>query len=774
MTPQGTEAALSPMHKLIQGGTFGIDLPGITLTGGRPSVTVLLGPDERESAVSLTSPHTVNTCEIQTPLGPAEERRCTWHDPHGYAFTWIVRALRNVAGVTLQGIVHNRTDESVRLREITLCATGDEGLVCEGRPEDWWLSTVEYSQRIGNLATVLPSINKDTECFWAGFGLPVPFALPDDERSTDGHWRTFRDALTLFPVTGNAGLVVGAVGPAEAFVSFHCHVNAGRMRLHVISEMDDVVVGPGEFRQSEEVLVLAGEYRTSMERLFGWIADTHGRRTHHRPPVGWCSWYDKMQDVTARDVQDLLDAAEANRDRLPLDVIQIDDGFQRQVGDWACNDKFAEGWEPIVSRIRALGAMPGIWLAPLAVHDSLGFLERHPDWFQRNAAGELQGEASNWGPKSHWLDPTHPEVQQFIRAMIRQARKDGFTYFKIDFNTIEGRLWDAKKTRLQAHRDLYRLYREEIGEDGYLLACSQAQSTRGVVGMADAVRIGMDSGPVWHGPNPCCIAECIRAVGQTALENGHLFINDPDVSYTLPRGGLNDDEQRTWHSMVGLLGGLVFISEPMKHPEYAASARMLEILTPPAPERGWSMRGGWDGTHQQFGFVAERPWGRFASVLLHNAQDDQADLALDMRDLSALGEVFHAWSFWDGQYLGVVGKDFTARHVAPHAPMLLRLTPGARDDAPVLVGSDLHISMGAAEIAEMAMTPKQLTITMTDAGAREGNLYLYSQQPLVLVEATGCHAELVPCADASLWRVQLDERQRGVMQILRLCIERDM
>lgn len=59
-----------------------------------------------------------------------------------------------------------------------------------------------------------------------------------------------------------------------------------------------------------------------------------------------------------------------NTDQLPLQLFQIDDGYQRAWGDWLTLDagKFpTKSMRDLVELIRAQGLRPGLWLAPVAV-----------------------------------------------------------------------------------------------------------------------------------------------------------------------------------------------------------------------------------------------------------------------------------------------------------------------------------------------------------------------------------------------------------------------
>ena len=216
--------------------------------------------------------------------------------------------------------------------------------------------------------------------------------------------------------------------------------------------------------------------------------------------------------------------------------------------------------------------------------DALGLFREHPDWFQKGMDGKVLGTAD----EEQYLDPTHPGARKFIRAMVRNARAEGFRYFKIDYNQVDHncRYFNPKKTRFEAFRDLYTLYREEMG-DSYLLACADYE--RATFGLADASRTGWDSRAYWDfapGKPPICILEAIRCLGQTSALNQVLLANDPDVTYLKPRDTLTEEELCTWHGFVGLLGGTMMISEPLQNPAYAERARLMEIMMPPAQGSG--------------------------------------------------------------------------------------------------------------------------------------------------------------------------------------------
>ncbi len=691
---------------------------GFRFQSGSPGVLIVTEKDGPPVALVPQGEPVVSDENCQTPAGPAAARTFRWEDARGYSVSWTLSRLENMAAVTMRMTFENRSGAPVNLREFQLCRSIGTAVGLDGKLDGWFVSTLDSHDSADG-----------------GFN---PSAV-----LKAGAKHQYLDTMTLYRGVGIQGLLMGAVGPAVSDVRFHCEVTSSGIDLMISSEMNDVVVDPGETRCSEEVAVMAEPFDAATPALFKWLAATHGSRTARGPLGGWCSWYGRGKAIDSAFIDGVCDDVRANRDHLPLDLIQIDDGWEKAYGDWQADPaKFPDGMKATADRIRAAGTLPGIWLCP--VRTSLN--GRHPD-----------------GTANEYQDASHPAVQAFVRKMLLDRVAEGFLYFKLDFLWIKNlqTRYDRKKTRLEIAREIYRIYRESIGEDAYLDACVGGLN-RACFGYADAARIGTDTSrslkQLYKG---VCMADIINATGTNAWANGILFANDPDVTYLTFR---NDDLSRVWHSYVGLLGGMTLTSENL--PKLDAEARRnFEVLLPPTPDKGRAFDGQTDPWHRRFGFVASRPWGNFASVLLWNPEGKPADVSLAGVPLERLGENFHVWSFWDGKYLGVSDGRFALKSLPSHASALLRLTPVT--DGPVLVGSTLHIGMGSAELKELRTERNSVTIDLTDAGAREGKLFIFSHEALSLVSAQGCKAA-VESAGENLWCVTLAGRQRGTPNILNL------
>ena len=737
------EAQIDPLLPLtVKNATVSFQSNTLQFRSGPPAVQLALGTSGTNSLeLAPSGEGSVSKAECQTPMGPAEAQTWKWQDPRGYAFTWTVARLAKSPGFTMKMTFSNQSRETVRLRKMSLCTKGSGTLRVTGVPADWFLSTVDSHDS-------------------ASGGMH-----PSGDLATDSA-RSFRDMLTLYSERGAKGLVMGAVGPAESDILIECAVKGGKVAVQVDSEMSDIVVDPGESRRSEEVLVLAAPYETAVTNLYRWIAATHGARTKRGPIYGWCSWYTKFTNVNEKNIDGALGAIAAYRDRMPMQVFQLDDGWQRCYGDWTADPKkFPNGMKPIAEKIAAAGMMPGIWMC--LVRSSTNGV--HPD-----------------GKPDEYLDPTFPATREFIKKTLHERYAEGFRYFKLDFNWARWKdRYNQKLTRLQVQRELFKLYRECIGEDAYLCACVGGFH-RGCLGYADSSRIGTDSGPRWKPMyTGCSMADLFNAIGSMALTEGILFAADPDCTYTVPekydrqsmgRGKFEatpylPNAVRAWHAYVGLLGSVIQTSDSFDLPPWNndAAVRMMEILYPAAPEKGRAFDGQTDPWHRQFGLTASRSWGNFVSAIFFNPQEDAANVPIKGVPVASLGRRFHVWSFWDERYLGTADETYVATGVPACGGVLLRLTEFAKEtDVPVLIGSNLHISMGAAEIQSITRKADRIQITLTDAGARAGALFFHSPKPLSVANATGCTVKTVEAAGGNVWKVSLEGRRRGQTQSIEL------
>ncbi len=74
-------------------------------------------------------------------------------------------------------------------------------------------------------------------------------------------------------------------------------------------------------------------------------------------PAGWCSWYTYWNQVTAQDILDNL--AVIDEHDLGIEVVQVDDGYQKDIGDWLDGRPGFGDLDEVARRIADTGRTPG-------------------------------------------------------------------------------------------------------------------------------------------------------------------------------------------------------------------------------------------------------------------------------------------------------------------------------------------------------------------------------------------------------------------------------
>lgn len=149
----------------------------------------------------------------------------------------------------------------------------------------------------------------------------------------------------------------------------------------------------------------------------------------------WCAWgYERNFNV------DQITATLPKAKSMGLDWAVLDDGWQRAEGDWRLDPvKFPRGdadMTAFVTRIRAAGMRPRLWLAPLAVDPGTPLLRDHGDMLLLDRTGAPQ--------KVTWWDaftmcPAYQPVIDYHRAIVRKIIGEwGYEGLKLDGQHLNG------------------------------------------------------------------------------------------------------------------------------------------------------------------------------------------------------------------------------------------------------------------------------------------------------------------------------------------------
>lgn len=183
-------------------------------------------------------------------------------------------------------------------------------------------------------------------------------------------------------------------------------------------------------------------------------------------------------------------------DNKPFQV--VDDCWQikKCCGPWVANRKFKD-MKKLADEIKEIGARPGIWVRLLRNKDRA---------IKRNWRIKRKG-------RRYYLDPTHPEVQRYIRNDVERIRDWGYELIKHDFSTADlfgnyggdltfgitnvdrWHFYDKTKTNAEIVLDFYRLIKDAAG-DMYIIGCNTVSHLS--AGLVHISRTGDDtSGVEW-------------------------------------------------------------------------------------------------------------------------------------------------------------------------------------------------------------------------------------------------------------------------------------
>jgi signal transduction histidine kinase len=345
----------------------------------------------------------------------------------------------------------------------------------------------------------------------------------------------------------------------------------------------------------------------------------------------------------------------------------------------------------------------------------------------------------------------------------------GLSYFKVFYPPGQAKS-DGRRTAFEVYRQDWAAIRRAAGEKTYLLFCDY-EPNRAAIGLVDASRVGPDA-------DREKVRAAIPAVLRAFPLHDRWFTMDGDTCYTgtdianISQVDGSWPLVRTWLSMIGLSCGSAITSDPWYWQDFKPYWRNVEILTPPARERTEVMDFGTDKEWPRLLGHVRRKWGDSAVTLLWNPGETERTVTLDFAKAGMDPAKRQAvWSFWDDRYLGVAQGSWTTPRLGPAASQHLVFTPlPDKPTHPVLIGSNLHIYCGAAEIKQVKATRSAFAVELTDAGARDGELYLYSRMQPVLAKAAGCTVSGITSAGENVWRVSLHDRQSGMPQRIDLKI----
>ena len=248
------------------------------------------------------------------------------------------------------------------------------------------------------------------------------------------------------------------------------------------------------------------------------------------------------------------------RDNENIPYMVIDDGWQPNPVDapWDRGNERFPDMKALAEEMKAIGVRPGIWVRYLVNGDDR--VRRKVDTFPE----EWYSERSKFA-----LDPSHPEVLEYVRETTKRLVGWGYTLIKHDFSTFdifglwgfqtkehlangEWGFYDRAKTTAQIIKTLYRTVKEAAG-DTVIIGCNVIGHL--CAGIHEFNRTGDDtSGHEW---------ERTRKMGVNTLafriaQNNAFFGADADCVGIL--GEIDWKYNSQWLKLLSRSGSCLFVS----------------------------------------------------------------------------------------------------------------------------------------------------------------------------------------------------------------------
>lgn len=416
------------------------------------------------------------------------------------------------------------------------------------------------------------------------------------------------DCTGLFPSLASEGMAMAMLSPFTNTIGAGIRKNGSSYEFFAKTEF--TVGKQSECELSSERVILS--QTISIDELYTLYRSLLPESHFQMPRLtGWNTWDYYLNRVTPEDIFENIEALEKMPFADKLDYIVIDDGWQKEWGEWVENEKFACGLDTVAERINSCGFLPGIWASPLLMKECCeGFFERL-HWFCRDEKGEfIRSEG-----RTCLIDPTVPDAHKFILDIYRRLYRHGFRLFKIDYLSPLLKVksfYDKGATPYSALRSLIKDVKAATGEDAVILGCSLPVQCG--ANIAPSMRIGVDIHN--HFSHVKWIAEILS---WTWMYNRRTTRIDPD--FLVVRGLETADEPLIWEGA----------------PNYTAAKRMADMTDTDLFRSRWRQG-------DQFNAIEAETWAYLVAISGGNIFLSDRMSVLNERGISIIQRAFEAVS----------------------------------------------------------------------------------------------------------------------------------
>lgn len=371
-------------------------------------------------------------------------------------------------------------------------------------------------------------------------------------------------------------LLAGQLPPFNQF--FYIILNVGNRTdesfFEMIYDFGRQMLEPGKTISLDGIMIIQGTRAQVEQSYFHFISEKMKIDIPEKNFRGWCSWYQYYNKISPDLLYRNLKAIKERG--VDFDFFQIDDGYEKAVGDWLQQSPSFDGrMKELAQAIREAGMKPGLWLAPFSAAANSELYGYHPEYILKNEKGRRLKATYNpfWKSFYYGVDVTHPRYVEYLKEVIETVvHQWGFEYLKCDFlftAALRGAVYhDLSLSRASVVKKGMEVIRKAAGPATKIIGCGMPLSSG--IGVVDAMRVGPDTGDFWIHHT----AKLVRTGSMFGVRNSmknfmvrspmhkRLWLNDPDCVMIRDKGtGLKPGERQSQIDAIALSGGILIYSD---------------------------------------------------------------------------------------------------------------------------------------------------------------------------------------------------------------------
>ncbi len=589
-----------------------------------------------------------------------------------------------------------------------------------------------------------------------------------------GNSKYYSDNILHISSESGETFFAGFLTLSRAIVGHGLEVNNGIFSWSAKMNIGNFHLKPGEFFNSE-ILLISGYDNpyTALEQWSQKIYDIYKPEVNTKPTVcfnagGMRPDGEKYEDVILKN----LDVINEKMSGLGIEYVWTSQTNLKDFipGNWLLDNlnEIPSGLKSLTAKMAEKGFKHGVWMSPFwFFKEAEGAYEKHKHHLVKSQNGEPIVREMAWcwkfedddKPNYHYhkctLDGTHPDTVEYVKDIFSTYRDMGVRYYMLDFLDIqsEADYYDKSLTPVQSGYNILRTVREVAGDDTHLQTA--VASSPGFTGIINAARIGRDFGEG-------------RPIDRDELNDfktaTHVFhdMHYSNLKYFLINAACNYfTHQKTYMNDMNVL---MIDSFPVEYSRFAVTLFGLNASTPlvlsgdlrdmredkinmlklTLPRTNYSSR-----PVDLFDRVApddysriqkvdvKTEWDEYTLVGVFNPEQTVCSLELNFDKLGLEGEQI-IYDFWNEEYRGIFRDSFPVT-LLPESCKLFRFT--RKHNHPWLIGTNMHIQQGVAEVKELKWDDEAMTLTgtATRPAGEKGSLIISAPKNFKLLQRGKCH-----------------------------------